>query len=293
MIPVSSTFKGFLCVLSAAILWALSAVTAKFLFDSEVSPWDLTQMRLVLSALLLGLYLAWRDPGSLRIERGDLGYMTIFGILGVSAMRIAYFFTISQTNVATAVFLEYLAPVIILVYEILKGRETLALNRILPVIIAIGGGFLIVKGTTGQGMAVTPVGLVSGIASAFAFAFYILYSRYGLSKYSSWTLLFWGYAIGGLAWTLNGLPWETFLSYQGSTWLYFAYIAIFATILPAWFFFKGLTMLSPVAAGVTSSMEPVAAGVLAFLLLGEVLTGMQMAGSLLIVAAITVIQLKE
>lgn len=292
MLPIPSTFKGFLCVLGAAILWALSAVTAKFLFDSEVSPWDLTQMRLVLSALLLGLYLAWREPGLLRIERKDLGYMAIFGILGVSAMQIAYFFTISQTNVATAVFLEYLAPVIILVYELLKGREILALNRILPVIIAIAGGFLIVKGTAGQGMAVTPVGLVSGIGSAFAFAFYILYSRYGLSKYSSWTLLFWGYAIGGLAWTLNGLPWETFLSYQGSTWLYFVYIAIFATILPAWFFFKGLTMLSPVAAGVTSSLEPVAAGLMAFLLLGEVLTGMQIMGSLLIVAAITVIQLK-
>jgi drug/metabolite transporter (DMT)-like permease len=51
-------------------------------------------------------------------------------------------------------------------------------------------------------------------------------------------------------------------------------------------------MLSPVAAGVTSTLEPVAAGVLAFLLLGEVLTGMQLMGSLLIIIAITVIQLK-
>jgi drug/metabolite transporter (DMT)-like permease len=218
--------------------------------------------------------------------------MVIFGIMGVSAMQIAYFFTISQTNVATAVFLEYLAPIIILVYELLNGRETPSWNRILPVVIATIGGFLIVKGTTGQGMAVTPIGLVSGIGSAFAFAFYILYSRYGLAKYSSWTLLFWGYTIGGLAWTLNGWPWETFLTYQGSTWLYFLYIAIFATIMPAGLFFKGLTMLSPVAAGVTSTLEPVAAGVLAFLLLGEVLTGMQLMGSLLIIIAITVIQLK-
>lgn len=289
----SRTLKGFIFVLAAAILWALAAITAKYLFNFQVSPWDLTQMRLVLSALFLGLYLAWREPGSLRIERKDLGYMIIFAILGVSAMQFTYFFTISQTNVATAVFLEYLAPIIILLYELLQGRETSAWNRILPVIIATMGGFLIVKGTTGQGMAVTPVGLVSGIGSAFAFAFYILYSRYGLAKYSAWTVLFWGYTIGGLVWTLNGLPWETFLSYQGSTWLYFIYIAIFATILPAGFFFKGLTFLSPVAAGVTSTLEPVAAGVLAFLLLGEVLTGMQLAGSLLIIVAITVIQMKE
>ena len=288
----SRPLKGFIYVLAAAVLWALSAITAKYLFDYQVSPWDLTQMRLVLSALFLGIYLAWREPGSLWIERSDAGYMIAFGILGVSAMQFTYFFTISQTNVATAVFLEYLAPVIILVYELLQGRETPAWNRILPVVIATLGGFLIVKGTTGQGMAVTPIGLVSGIGSAFAFAFYILYSRYGLAKYSSWTLLFWGYTIGGLAWTLNGLPWETFLSYQGSIWLYFVYIAVFATILPAGFFFKGLTLLSPVAAGVTSTLEPVAAGVLAFLLLGEVLTGMQLVGSMLIIGAIMMIQMK-
>ncbi|MGE5543614.1 MAG: EamA family transporter [Bacillota bacterium] len=289
---LSPTLKGFIFVLAAAILWALSATTAKFLFNDQVSPWDLTQMRLVLSALFLGIYLAWHEPRSLWVERSDLGYMMAFAILGVSAMQFTYFYTISQTNVATAVFLEYLAPAIILVYELLQGRETPAWNRILPVIIAILGGFLIVKGTPGQGMAVTPAGLVTGIGSAFAFAFYILYSRYGLAKYSAWTLLFWGYTIGGLAWTLNGWPWETFLTYQGSTWLYFFYIAIFATILPAGFFFKGLTMLSPVAAGVTSTLEPVAAGILAFLLLGEVLTGMQLMGSLLILIAITVIQMK-
>jgi drug/metabolite transporter (DMT)-like permease len=182
---------------------------------------------------------------------------------------------------------------IILIYELLKGRETFRWNRVLPVIIAILGGFLIVKGTAGQGMAVTPIGLLSGVGSALAFAFYILYSRFGLSKYSSWTVLFWGYAIGGLAWTLNGLPWVTFLSYGETDWLYFLYLAIFSTILPAGFFFKGLTLLTPMVAGVTSTMEPVAAGLLAFLLLGEVLTGMQIMGSLLIVAAITVIQLKE
>ena len=290
--PFPHPLKGLLFVLTAAMLWALSATTAKFLFNNQVSPWDLTQMRLVFSALFLGLYLAWRNHGLLRIECGDIGYMMIFGILGVSAMQFTYFFTISQTNVATAVFLEYLAPIFILVYEIINGRENPDWTRILPVFIATLGGFMIVKGRTGQGMAVTPVGLVSGIGSALAFAFYILYSRRGLAKYSSWTVLFWGYAIGGLAWTLNGLPWVTFLNYDATTWLYFIYIAIFATILPAGFFFKGLTLLSPVAAGVTSTLEPVAAGFLAFLLLGEHMTGMQVMGSLLIVAAITVIQLR-
>lgn len=290
---IPGSLKGFLFILAADVLWALSAITAKFLFNNQVSPWDLTQMRLVLSALFLGLYLILCQPGSLKIERKDLCYMAIFGILGVSAMQFTYFFTISQTNVATAVFLEYLAPVIILLYELMKGQEPRALTRILPVIIATLGGFLIVKGTAGQGMAVTPIGLLSGLGSALAFAFYILYSRYGLSKYSPWTVLIWGYAIGGLAWTLNGLPWVTFLSYGGTDWLYFVYIAIFSTILPAGFFFKGLKLLSPVVAGVTSTMEPVAAGVLAFLLLGEVMTGMQIMGSLLIVAAITVIQLRK
>ncbi len=290
---ISDTVKGLLLVLAADILWGLSAVTAKFLFNNQVNPLDLTQMRAVISALILGSWLALRHPGLLRIDRRDIRYMLIFGLFGLSAMQLAYFFTISQTNVATAVFLEYLAPVFILLWELYQSRKMPSLTRLLILIAAMVGGFLIVKGTSGQGLAVTPLGLATGLISAVAFAFYILYSRHGLARYSPWTLLFYGLAVGALAWTFYRLPWLTFWSYQPVDWAYFLFIALFSTILPSGFFFISLRYLSPMAAGITSTFEPVAVGLIAYLLLGEVMTSMQIAGCALVVVAITSLQVSQ
>lgn len=290
---MSNKLKGFLFILTADLLWGLSGTVAKYLFNQQVSPFDLVQLRLTLSALLLALYLLFFSPRLLRIERQDIGYMLIFGIFGISALQFTYLYTISQTNVATAVFLQYLAPSFILVYELLTRREVISTVKIASLLTATLGGLLIVKGNPGAGgMAVTLPGLVSGLASAAAMAFYTVYGKTGLSRYSPWTMLVWGMGIGALAWCFYRLPWNTFLAYGSTDWLFFLYIAVFSSIIPFGMFFKGLHHLTPVVTGITSTMEPVLAGVLAFLILGEVLTGLQIFGCALIITAVILIQLK-
>jgi drug/metabolite transporter (DMT)-like permease len=286
----SSRVKGFFYILTADLLWGLSGTAAKYFFNRQVSPYDLVQMRLLISSLLLALALALVSPGLLRIERRDVPYMMVFSIAGMSLVQFTYFFTISQTNVATAIFLEYLCPVFILLYQLFTRKENFTRAKILSLLCAVGGGFLMVKGKTGGGMMVTALGLASGLTSAVAFAFYTLYSRYGLKKYSSWTVLLWGMVFGALVWCCYRPPWITFMSYGPREWWFFLYIAIFATIIPFGLFFLGLRHLTPVVAGITSTMEPVAAGVMAFLILGEVLTGIQLAGCLLILIAVALIQ---
>lgn len=277
----------------ADIMWGLSATAAKYLFNRQVSPFDLVQVRLILSFVLLTAYLLIFNRSLLRINRSDIPYMIILGIFGVAIVQFTYYFTISQTNVATAVFLEYLAPVFILLYGLLAGKEKASAVKLLALVGAILGGFLMVKGTTGSGMAVTVPGLISGLASAISFAFYTVYGKYGLEKYSPWTLLTWGMGVGGAVWALYNPPWITFSSYGTyGDWLFFVYIAVFATILPFGFFFKGLKYLSPVVAGITSTMEPVLAGILSFILLGEVLTFMQITGCALILSAVIMLQVK-
>ncbi|MHB8917933.1 MAG: EamA family transporter [Desulfocucumaceae bacterium] len=289
---LSSQLKGFLFIVMADFLWGLSATLAKYLFNRQISPFDLVQIRLILSTILLAGYLAAINPRLLKIERRDIPYMAVFGIFGMGAVQFCYYFTISETNVATAVFLEYLAPVFILLYGLFTRREGVSTVKLLALFSATAGGLLIVKGTTGAGMAVTVPGLISGLGSALAFAFYTLYGKYGLTKYSPWTLLLWGMGIGGAAWAFYKPPWVTFSSYGGGDWLFFLYIAVFATIIPFGFFFKGLNHLPPLITGITSTLEPVMAGIMSFIVLGEILTAVQLAGCALIISAVVLLQLK-
>lgn len=289
---INNQLKGFLYILTADILWGLSATLAKYLFNRDISPLDLAQLRMVLSFMVLAAALAAINPKLLRIERRDIPYMVVLGTFGLAAVQFTYLYTISETNVATAVFLEYLAPIFILLYGLAARRESVSIFKLLALFSATFGGLLIVKGTTGQGMAVTVPGLISGLASAVSFGFYTLYGKYGLSKYSAWTLMLWAMGAGGLVWTVYQPPWVTFFSYDSSDWIFFFYIAVFATVLPFVFYFKGLNCLSPLVTGITSTMEPVIAGIMSYLILGEVLTPLQLAGCVLIIAAIALLQLK-
>lgn len=287
---ISERWKGFFCVVLAASLWGLSGTVAKYLFSQQVNPFDLVQVRLTFSFFFLFLYLLAFNRRLLYVARQDYTYMIIFGFLGVAAVQFTYLYTISKTNVATAIFLQYLAPAMVMIYELLFKKAKLTLAGTVAVLWSVAGGFLIAKGNLGGGFAVSAVGLFSGLASAAAFAFYSVYGKRGLAVYNPWTLMVYGFGAGTVTWFFYRLPWLTVMRYGWRDWLFFLYIAVFASIIPFGFYFKGLRYLTPVKAGLTSTLEPVVAAVLAWLLLGERLTVMQMAGCLLILGAIILIQ---
>ncbi|WP_051273651.1 DMT family transporter [Desulfotruncus alcoholivorax] len=289
---MSFQIKGFLYVFSAAMLWGLSGPIAKYMFNTNVDPFDLVQIRLILSFFIILGYLALCNRKLLRLDREDYLYVFILGIIGVAVVQFTYLYTISATNVATAVFLEYLAPIFVLIYGVARRQE--ALNRIncSAIIFAALGGFLIVKGNLHGGLAVSEEGLISGLTAASSFAFYTVYTKRGLAKYSPLTIMCWSYAFGALIWLFYQQPWVTFSHYYGSTWYIILYYVVLATVLPYGLFFKGLFYLSPFKAGLTANLEPVIAAVSAYLMLGEKLTVLQFTGCGFILLAVSLIQLK-
>lgn len=287
---VAKEWRGFFLIVLAASMWGLSGTVAKHLFNQQVSPFDLVEIRLTLSFVFLFLYLVAANRQLLRVSRTDIPYLLVFGSCGVSIVQFTYLYTISRTNVATAVFLQYLAPVLVSLYGMIFLREKPDLFKACALLLAVSGGFFIVKGNPGGGLSVNPAGLAGGLSSAVAFAFYTLYGKRGLARINPWTMLVYGFGAGALTWSLFVPPWRAAAGHSPVTWLFFLYIAVFATILPFGFFFKGLNYLHPVKAGIISTLEPVVAAVAAWLLLHEALFPMQIVGGALVCAAVVLVQ---
>lgn len=285
--------KGFMLIITAATMWGIAGTVAKFMFNNNASPFDLVQMRLLISFFILVIYLSLTNRSLLKINRRDVTYFLVFGTAGVAMVQFTYLYTISQTNVATAIFLQYLAPALVMVYGLLTRSESPTPAKFAALACAIGGGFCIVRGNLQGGLSVNTVGLFSGLASALAFAFYTIYGKRGLRTYNPWTMLTWGFGVGALAWSFYAPPWQTWLAADWTTRLFFLYIAVFATTLPFGFFFVGLKYISPVKTGITSTLEPVVGALASFIFLGEVLTPVQIAGCLLILVAIVLINLQQ
>jgi hypothetical protein len=61
-------------VFGATFCWGTTATLARFAFrDLHVPALTAVELRLSISVILLGIFLCWRRPHLLRIDRGDLG----------------------------------------------------------------------------------------------------------------------------------------------------------------------------------------------------------------------------
>ncbi|MQL52958.1 EamA family transporter [Desulfofundulus thermobenzoicus] len=284
-------WKGFFFVVGAAFMWGLAGNVAKYFFNQQVNAVDVVQMRLFFSFIFLFLYLVSTNRSLIPVARADIPHILIFSVCGVTAVQFTYLLAISKTNVATAIFLQYLAPVLVLGYGLLRRQEKLTAVNGSAILFSVLGGFLMVKGNPGGGLAVSPAGLAAGLSSALAFALYTLLGKKWLATYSPWALLLYGFGTGSLLFTFYRLPWLTFFRYSWEEWLFFIYIALFSSILPFGMYFKGLQYLTPIKTNLTSTLEPVVAAVLAYLLLGEILTPWQVAGCAFILGGVILIQL--
>ncbi len=71
--------RGYLYVVLAALMWAVSGSSAKYLFAQGVTPFELVQLRLTIGIALLFLWLLVRRPALLRIAHRDILYFALLG----------------------------------------------------------------------------------------------------------------------------------------------------------------------------------------------------------------------
>jgi drug/metabolite transporter (DMT)-like permease len=283
---------AFFAIVTAATLWGLSGTVAKYLFIHAVPPFILVEIRMGLAALVLLATLAVFRPTLLRISWRDLPYLMILGGIGMAGVQFTYLFTISQTNVGTAIFLQYLAPILVFSYAALFQRARIPGLGWLSLAVAMAGSFFLIFGEPGLRLAVSPLGLTTGVLSACFFAFYTLYGKHGVKRLSPWTILTYALAFGALFWSVIAPPWKVLsLAWYHPQWPLFFFIAIFATVLPFGLYLWGLQQLHAAVATVTAILEPLVGTVSAFLILSEVMTPLQIMGGIGILIAVTILQL--
>ncbi|MFI5371781.1 MAG: EamA family transporter [Candidatus Eisenbacteria bacterium] len=278
--------QGRWLVFGAAALWGTSATLARFVFhERQVSPFVVVELRLTFAVAVLGplLYFARRD--ALRVRREDWGYIVTLALCGVATVQGSYYYTISRLGVGLAILLQYLAPAIIVAWGVLRGRPA-SIRTVASVAAAVAGTALLVRGIHPAAAGSRPLDWAVGFASAFFFAFYVVFSKRGLGRYRPETVLFWTFAIAGLFWACVTPPWRILAAhYDPSLWLMFFTLGMFSTLVPFTLFYRGLDRMPAAEASVVATLEPVVALLSAWLFLGEALTLRQWFGAALVLAA--------
>ena len=297
--------RGYLYIASAAFLWGVAATLGRAAFTGRllpgspslrpIDPLILSQSRTTFSFLVLAVVLlSTRGSRRLRLPAADLGQTFLLGVLGVAASNYFYYLAIQRTNVATAIILQYTAPVWVLLYTVARGVQKPTLRRIAAVGLALAGIALVIDVFSSGGFRLDPLGVAAAVLAAFSFAFYNLGGHSILSRYDRWIVLVYTIAGASLFWIFLNPPWKILAAhYSGGQWLFLFVFSLISVLGPFSLYFAGLQHLEPTRAIVVSCLEPVFSIVLAALALGETLRPLQAAGILLVLVAIIVVQMPE
>ena len=287
-----SEIYGYVYILIGATLWGVSSVVAKFLFNIGLPPAELVLIRLTLATLTLLLILFFFDRKKIIVSLKELPYFFILGFVGVVGAQFTYYYTISKIYVGPAILLQYIQPIWVSLYAFLFQREPLSKGKIASLLLAVLGCYFVVGGYQFDLLQLNKVGIVSGVASSLFFTFYALYGEKGLKKYNPWTLILYGFGFGALFYWIIISPMKFVTGgYSLKMWIAFLYIAIFSTLIPFGFYFKGVERVRATRASITATWEPVVAGFVAYIVLGEVLYPLQVLGGIGVIVAVVLLQI--
>ena len=294
-------YRGYFYIAAAAVFWGVSATlgraafTGRLLPDSgirRITPLILSQARTTFSFLAVLLFLLPRRGWQrLRLPLPDVGRLLMLGLAGVAASNYFYYLAIQRTNVATAIILQYTAPVWVLVYMAARGRERPTVSKTAAVLLAITGIALVI-GLFGQGRPhLDAIGVGAALIAAFSFAYYNIGGHSVLARYDRWTVLLYTTMAASVFWmVVNPTNRISAAHYSATAWLFLGLFSMLSVLLPFAFYFAGLQHLQPTKAIVASCLEPVFSIMIAALALKEVVKPLQGLGVVMVLGAILVVQ---
>jgi drug/metabolite transporter (DMT)-like permease len=296
--------RGYVYIATAAFLWGVSASLGRAAFTGRllpgqalrpIDPLILSQSRATFSLLVLLPVLLWqRGKSRLRLPARDVAHTFLLGILGVAASNYFYYLAIQRTNVATAIILQYTAPVWVLIYMVMRGRQRATVSRVSAVALAVAGSAMVI-GVIGAGkLRLDPIGVTAALIAAFSFAFYNVGGHDILARYDRWIVLLWTLLAVSLFWIVVNPPWKVAAAhYSAAQWIFLIVFSLVSVLAPFSLYFGGLQHLEPTRAIVVSCLEPVFSIVIAAIALGEVMRPLQTLGIVIVLIAIVLVQLPD
>jgi drug/metabolite transporter (DMT)-like permease len=289
-----SSLAATLAVVTAAACWGIAAIMAKVAFEHGVPPERLAHARATVALLLLLPALAlWRrellrpPPGTLRVLLG-------FGLC-IAGVNYAYYVAIDHLAVGVAISLQYTGPVLVLGWTVLVARRHPGRLAWVAAGCTLAGAVLVSQAYAGfAGVDLT--GLASGVASALLFAAYLLTAEAaGRAGAHPATVLVWGFAtaIVVLGPISPWWSWPFAALREPRVALAVVGVGVVGTLLPFFLAVGAVRVIPAATAGIAATFEPVFAAAFAWLLLGQRLEPVQLAGGLLVVAGVVVAQLAQ
>lgn len=293
-----SKYRGELYLVIGAIFFSFNGVIVTLVLD-HMTTFRLAQVRAIGTFFLLFLITFIQDRKSLKAERREIPTLIFYGIFGYAMVQLGYFIGIARgVPLSLVLILEFTAPIWIVLWIKFVRKSEVAKDMWVAIALSLLGLVLVAK--VWQGFAFDLIGTLGAIGAAMALAIYFLMSQSQGMKRSAQAMVVWGMGFAGLFWSLVlpiwNFPTEIFTTqinlqgrfsdFSAPGWLLIAYIIIFGTMVPYLFVVGGIRRLSASTSSVIGMLEPVIAGIFAWVWLSQSWSAIQLLGGAIVLFGI-------
>lgn len=275
---------GVLLAIIGATSYGLTVVLGRRLATDGLGPATALGARFMIAAAVLALVLRMRGV-PLRPEPGDALRLLLLGAIGYTAESTLFFLALQRGTAATCALLFYTYPAFVVLAELARQQERARPPLLVALALSTGGVVLIVA--SGQGLAISTLGIVLTLGAGLIYAGYLLVGRELGRRTDSMVAACWlafGAALSCLTRgvVIDGLDnpyghWQVMLGYG------------LATAIAFWLTFAALSRIGASRTAVVMTFEAVTAAALGAMFLGERLGPLEAIGGTSILTAAVLI----
>jgi drug/metabolite transporter (DMT)-like permease len=286
--------RAHAALLFMVLIWGINFPIAKAAL-SELSPLAFNALRFPLAALVVFIALR-RRGGFLWPAPGDRLRVFALGILGNVFYQQFFIFGLALTRAGTASVLLAATPIITALLSAALGHERVGVRTWIGVIATfIGIAIVVLFGGSLDEGAASLLGDVLMIGASISWAVYTVGSRrfiekYGPVQFTAWTL--WTGAIGLCLIGLPAVVRTDLGAVSTGAWLGVVYAGALSIGIAYLIWYYGVRAIGNTRTAAYSNLVPVVALIAAWLHLGEVPSVGQVAGAGVILAGLTLAQVR-
>jgi drug/metabolite transporter (DMT)-like permease len=295
---VSNQRKGVIALFIAALAFSINGIVSKLVLEAGLSPWRMAEVRSTGAFTAFLIYLLIFKRSALKFDLKAMPEMLVYGIIGYAGVQAFYFVAIVRMPVSVGLIIEFTAPIWITLWIRYVRKQYVPRTMWVAVMLAFSGLLLIAQ--VWKGLTFDGIGIIAAFLDAFALTAYFLLGEKWGKRAATETLMIYGFGISMLFWWVTfplwSYPTEIFtkeidlrgqlagVNAQG--WVLILFVIFVGTIIPYTGNLIGIKKTSASSAAIIGMLEPVLAGIFAWIWLSETFNAIQLVGATAVIAGI-------
>jgi drug/metabolite transporter (DMT)-like permease len=281
---MSSRLKGYLYVMITMSAWGSTYVVSKFILGS-VPPFTLLLLRYVVAAVVLYIIMMKKDLS--KVHRQDYKYIFFVGFVGYFLGVGAQFVGTQLSNASMASLINSTNPIFIILFAIPILKEKVTINKIISIIAAVLGAYIIIGGVQGSSML---IGIIACIIAVSTWSLMSVVSKRATEKYNALTVTTYSIIVAIFftlpisIYELATIPGIKLL--EPSVILSTLYLGLICTALAFVLWSKSLSMMEAGICSLFYPVQPMVSVLLGWLFLKEKMNSSFFVGAILIIAGV-------